>query len=259
MPAPDLALIAAAARASGQIAMRFFRAAPRVWDKGGGNGPVTEADLAVNAYLKEHLRAARPDYGWLSEETPDDAARLSCTRVFIVDPIDGTRAFISGETNFAISIAVAEAGRIIAGAVYLPAKDRLYTGAAGLGAQRDGVPVQTSARATLAGAHVLATKANMAPEYWPNGVPDLQRSFRTSLAYRLCLAAEGRYDGMLTFRPSWEWDIAAGSLICAEAGAVVTDRHGAPLRFNSPAAQTDGVVAVAPGLHPQILARLGRG
>lgn len=256
MPGPDLSLLSDAVREAGQIAMRFFRANPQVWDKGGEHGPVTEADLAVNAFLKDHLRKARPDYGWLSEETPDDAARLSCGRAFILDPIDGTRAFIAGETNFAISLAVAEAGEVVAGAVLLPAKNRLYTGEKGDVARRDGTEIHVSGQAGLAGAHVLATKSNMAASYWPGGVPDLQRSFRTSLAYRLCLVAEGRYDGMLTFRPTWEWDIAAGALICACAGATVTDRHGAALRFNTPGAQTDGVLAMAPGLHGPLMARL---
>lgn len=258
MPARDLALLTEVIAEAGRIAMRFFGASPKVWDKGGEHGPVTEADLAVNAYLKEKLRTARPDYGWLSEETPDDAERLTKQRLFIVDPIDGTRAFIAGETNFAISVAVAEAGEVIAGAVLLPAKNRLYTGEKGGSATRDGAAIRASQRAHLAGAHVLATKANMAPDYWPGGVPDLQRSFRTSLAYRLCLAAEGRYDGMLTFRPTWEWDIAAGALICACAGARVSDRFGAALRFNSPAAQTAGVVSTAPGIHTELMQRLGR-
>lgn len=256
MPARDLALLSGAVAEAGKIAMRFFRANPTVWDKGADHGPVTEADLAVNAYLKETLRQARPDYGWLSEETPDDASRLNCHRVFIIDPIDGTRAFIAGETNFSISVAVAEAGEVIAGAVYLPAKNRLYTGQKGGLAHCDGVPVRASNCNTLNGAHVLATKANMVSEFWPGGVPDLQRSFRTSLAYRLCLVAEGRYDGMLSFRPTWEWDIAAGALICACAGAEVTDRRGERLRFNLPGAQTNGVMATAPGLHRQLLERL---
>lgn len=257
MPGRDLALLTEVLPEAGRIAMRFFRANPKVWDKGGEHGPVSEADLAVNSFLKEALRGARPDYGWLSEETPDDRARLDCRHVFIVDPIDGTRAFIAGETNFAISVAVAEAGEVVAGAVLLPAKNRLYTGQKGEISRRDGQPIQVSDRTGLEGAHVLATKANMAPEYWPGGVPELQRSFRTSLAYRLCLAAEGRYDGMLTFRPTWEWDIAAGALICEGAGARVSDRYGAALRFNSAGAHTDGVMAAAPGLHGALMARLG--
>lgn len=256
MPGPDLFLISQAARHAGDIAMGFWRKNPQVWDKGGDHGPVTEADLAVNDMLKATLLAARPDYGWLSEETPDDPARLRTQRQFIIDPIDGTRAFVAGEDNFAVSVAIAEAGRVIAGAVMLPAKNRLYSAEAGAAAFRDGVAIATSPRSDLTGASVLATKSNMEPGYWPGGVPDLRRSFRTSLAYRMCLAAEGRHDGMLTFRDCWEWDIAAGSLICECAGARVTDRFGADLRFNSPDAKTPGVIATNPALHKAILSRL---
>lgn len=251
----DLTLIADAAREAAEIALRFWRRDPQVWDKG-DQGPVSEADLAVNAMLTSRLRAARPDYGWLSEETPDDTARLPARRVFIIDPIDGTRAFIAGEDNFAISIAVAEQGRVVAGAVMLPAKNRLYTGIIGGLAQRDGVTVTASARSDLSGAEILATKSNMTADHWPGGVPDLRRSFRTSLAYRLCLVAEGRFDGMLTFRDTWEWDIAAGALICACAGAAVTDRTGGPLLFNAAHPQTAGVIATTPALHAAIMARL---
>lgn len=256
MPGRDLALLADAARAAGDIAMRFWRQNPLVWDKGGDHGPVTEADLAVNDMLKATLLVARPDYGWLSEETPDSADRLSAERVFILDPIDGTRAFVAGEDNFAVSLAVAEAGRVVAGAVMMPAKNRLYTGEIGGPARCNGVEIRAGMRADLVGSNLLATKANMEPSHWPGGVPDLKRSFRTSLAYRLCLAAEGRYDGMITFRDTWEWDIAAGSLICDCAGARVTDRTGAALRFNVPGAMTAGVIATNPTLHSAIMARL---
>ncbi|MDR7124331.1 3'(2'),5'-bisphosphate nucleotidase CysQ [Pseudotabrizicola sp. 4114] len=256
MPGRDLELLAGAARAAGDIAMRFWRQNPQVWDKGGDHGPVTEADLAVNDMLKATLLAARPDYGWLSEETPDSADRLAAGRVFILDPIDGTRAFVAGEDNFAVSLAVAEAGRVVAGAVMMPAKNRLYTGTIGEPARCNGTVIRAGARGDLVGSNLLATKANMEPSHWPGGVPQLKRSFRTSLAYRLCLAAEGRYDGMITFRDTWEWDIAAGSLICECAGARVTDRTGAALRFNSPGAMTAGVIATNPALHQAIMARL---
>ncbi|PJF09922.1 3'(2'),5'-bisphosphate nucleotidase CysQ [Pseudorhodobacter sp. MZDSW-24AT] len=256
MPGLDLPLLAEAARLAGEITLRFWRASPQVWDKGGDHGPVTEADLAVNDALKTMLLAARPDYGWLSEETPDSPERLSAKRVFVLDPIDGTRAFVAGEDNFAVSLAVVEAGRVLAGAVMLPAKNRLYTGEIGGPALCNGVAIKVSARQDLGGSSLLATKANMEPAHWPGGVPDLRRSFRTSLAYRLCLAAEGRYDGMITFRDTWEWDIAAGSLICECAGARVTDRTGAALRFNAPKAMTAGVIATNPALHQAIMARL---
>ena len=256
MPGPDLTLLADAAHEAGDIAMRFWRQDPQVWDKGGDHGPVTEADLAINDRLKALLLTARPGYGWLSEETPDSTDRMAAQRVFILDPIDGTRAFVAGEDNFAVSIAVAEAGRVIAGAVMMPAKNRLYTAHIGGPALCNGVEIRAGTRADLAGSNLLATKANMDPSHWPGGVPDLKRSFRTSLAYRLCLAAEGRYDGMITLRDTWEWDIAAGSLICERAGAKVTDRTGAALWFNSPGAMTAGVIATNPALHGAIMARL---
>lgn len=127
MPARDLALLSEAARAAGPVALRYWKNAPRAWEKDGNAGPVTEADLAVNLLLEQRLRSARPDYGWLSEESADSGARQGAERVFIVDPIDGTRAFMAGEDTFSVSLAVAYAGRIVAAAVYLPALDRLYT------------------------------------------------------------------------------------------------------------------------------------
>ena len=256
MPALDLALLTEAAREAGRIALRYWRRDPQVWDKGGEHGPVTEADLAVNDMLKTKLLAARPDYGWLSEETPDNADRLAVETVFIIDPIDGTRAFVAGEETWAHSLAVAHKGKIMAGVVYLPAIDRIYTVSETSPPMKDGLPIAASGRDRLEGANILTTKANMVPEMWPGGVPEITRSFRASLAYRLCLAAEGRFDGMLTLRDAWEWDIAAGSLIAEKAGSVVTDRHGKALRFNTPAAMAEGVLALPPAPHAEALRRL---
>lgn len=256
MPARDLALLTEAAREAGRIALRYWRKSPQVWDKGGEHGPVTEADLAVNDMLKARLLAARPDYGWLSEETPDSADRLAVDTVFIVDPIDGTRAFVAGEETWAHSLAVAHQGRVTAGVVYLPGLDRIYTVSETAPPLKDGQPIAVSAREALTGANILTTKANMVPENWPGGVPEIERSFRASLAYRMCLAAEGRFDGMLTLRDSWEWDIAAGSLIAERAGAVVTDRRGKALRFNTPGAMAEGVLALPTRLHAEAMARL---
>lgn len=256
MPARDLALLTDAAREAGRIALRYWRRDPKVWDKGGDHGPVTEADLAVNDMLKLMLMAARPDYGWLSEETPDNPARLDCETVFIIDPIDGTRAFVAGEETFAHSLAVAHRGKVTAGVVFLPALDKIYVAAVDAAPLKDGQPITASPRERLEGADILTVKANMLPEKWPGGVPDITRSFRASLAYRLCLAAEGRFDGMLTLREAWEWDIAAGSLIAERAGAVVTDQHGAALRFNTASARADGVLALPPAPHAEALRRL---
>ena len=250
----DLALLTAAALAAGPIAMRYWKQNPQVWEKP-EQGPVSEADLAVNTALRNHLRGARPDYGWLSEEDPDTADRLRTQRLFIIDPIDGTRAFIAGESSFALSLAVVEAGQAVAGVVYLPALNALYAAHRGGPALKNGIPIAASARAGIAGADLLTSRPNMMAEHWPGGVPDLKRSFRSSLAYRLCLVAEGRFDGMLTLRDSWEWDIAAGGLIAERAGAVVTDRCNGTLIFNAPHPQTAGIIAASPGLHAALMSK----
>lgn len=255
MPAPDdLALLFEAARRGGEEALGFWGASPASWDKGGGQGPVSEADISVDRVLADVLRTARADYGWLSEESDDDGARRSAERVFIVDPIDGTRSFLEGANAWAISIAVVRRGVVETAVVAMPAMDRTYSAVRGGGTWLDSVPVRASSRVLIEESRVLATRATLAPEAWgADGVPRVTRHFRPSLAYRLCLVAEGRFDGMMTFRDCWEWDIAAGALIAAEAGATVTDRSGGTLAFNSEPATTPGIVAAAPVIHPALL------
>lgn len=257
MPEADLRLLMEAAKAAGEIATGFSAKTVRRWEKPYDAGPVTEADLAVNAMLKDKLRTARPGYGWLSEESEDHAERLTRERIFIIDPIDGTRSFIEGAQTWSHALAVAEKGTVLAAVVYLPLMGKLYSAAAGQGAFLNGAPIRVTERDALAGASVLAAKPNFRPEFWPGGVPQLVHHYRPSLAYRQSLVAEGKYDLMLTLRRSWEWDIAAGDLILREAGAMTSDRRGKPLRFNNPDPFLDGVLAANPALHGQVAAALG--
>ena len=143
MPGTDIQLLADAALESGRIARSFWREDPQVWDKG-GDDPVSEADFAVDAYLKETLLMARPEYGWVSEETDDDPARMSKSRVFVVDPIDGTRSFVAGEKTWAHSLAIVEGGTPVAACVYLPVRDKLYLATRGGGATLNGTPLRAS-------------------------------------------------------------------------------------------------------------------
>ena len=255
MPASDLALLEETAREAGEIARSFWREDPQVWDKG-GDDPVSEADFAVDTHLKERLLAARPDYGWVSEETEDDPARLNAARVFIVDPIDGTRSFVAGEKTWAHSLAVAENGRVIAACVFLPVREKMYLSELGGGATLNGAPMSALQRPALEGASVLSPKVSFRPEFWKDSPPAVKRHFRPSLAYRLALVGEGRFDAMITLRPAWEWDIAAGALIAEEAGARVMDRHGERLSFNSPARQTAGVITGGRNVAEALLSRL---
>ncbi len=256
MPANDLALLTEAAKRAGDIARRHFGAAPAVWEKAGGQGPVTEADIEVDRMLREMLTGARPGYGWMSEESDDDDSRLGRDKVFIVDPIDGTRAFTEGSRTWAHSLAVVERGVPQAAVVYLPMLGKLYTAEAGQGARFNGRPIAASPRQGFDGADILAAHPTFDARHWKGGPPSVRRHFRSSLAYRLSLVGEGRFDGMLTLRDSWEWDIAAGVLIAAEAGARVSDRHGAPIAFNTEARSAPGVVCATPGVHDALMQRL---
>lgn len=256
MPGPDLLLLIEAAEAAGAIARRHFGARPARWDKGGGLGPVSEADLEIDAMLRARLLAARPGYGWLSEESPDDPARLGAEAIFIVDPIDGTRAFLEGQRAFAHALAVAEGGRVTAAVVHLPLMGLTYTAEAGRGAWLNAAPIAAAARSRAGPARLLVGSSQLDPALWPGGLPPVERHFRHSLAWRLCLVAEGAFDGTVTLREAWHWDVAAGALIASEAGARVTDREGRLLRFNTPRPVAAGVIAAPEALHADLAARL---
>jgi len=252
-PEDDLALLLDAAQAAGKIAQSFFRQDPETWDKGGGDDPVTEADIAVDRMLREELRAARPDYGWLSEETEDSAERLDRERVFIVDPIDGTRAFVDGTSGWGHSLAVVERGRPIAGVVFMPEQDKLFAAALGQGATLNGAKLAVSGQTAPDAAEILTTRPSLKPEHWPGGVPGITRVYRPSMAYRISAVGTGRFDGMVSFRQTWEWDIAAGVLIAQEAGARVTDADGVTLTLNNASPHVNGVIAANAPLHAALM------
>lgn len=249
----DLALLTAAAEAAGEIALRAFRGDYQSWEKP-GEGPVTAVDLEVDRVLRARLMSARPDYGWLSEESGGDDDLDRRDRIFILDPIDGTRAFMAGKEGWGTAVAVAERGRITAGVMHLPARAETYAAALGQGATLNGEPIRASARSALKDARALVASSQLKSELWPGGSPPVARHFRPSLAWRLCLVASGTFDLMMTLRDAWEWDIAAGSLIATEAGALVTDRAGGPLGFSRHPARAAGVIAAPAALHRAVMA-----
>jgi myo-inositol-1(or 4)-monophosphatase len=250
----DLALLSEAARAAGRLALDRRARGLKVERKPGGS-PVTDGDLAVDAMLSRALLAARPDYGWLSEETPDDQARLGARRVFIVDPVDGTTAYVKGKPWFAISLAVVEAGRPTAGVVFAPALDELYAAAIGAGASCNGEPIAVSEAGRLEGCAMLAPSNTFEDARWDSPWPAMRVGQRNALAYRMALVAAGRFDAALSMGWKHDWDIAAGDLIAREAGAQVSDQNGRPLVFNTVQARNAGLVCAAPALAPLILER----
>jgi myo-inositol-1(or 4)-monophosphatase len=254
LPERDLDLLIAAAQAAGMLALDLRARGVEVAHKADGS-PVTNADLAVNALLADRLRAARPAYGWLSEETADSADRLQRARTFVVDPIDGTRAFVAGEDGFAHALAVAEGGRMIAAVVHLPARGQTYAATLDGPATLNGAVIGT--RKPGAVVQVMAGKPSLAIEKWPGGLPPIERQFRAAMQYRLCLLAEGRIDAVIALNPVAEWDSGAGALIATRAGAVASDGQGHPLRFNQPDPRGPGLIAASPDLHADLVRRRG--
>ena len=256
MPEADRGLLEAAARAAGEIALGFLGRPNPVREKPGGHGPVSEADLAVDRQLRETLLAARPGYGWLSEESEDGPGRLAAPRVFVVDPIDGTRAFLAGQKAWALSLAVVEAGRPVAAVVHLPALGRTYAAAAGGGATLDGAPIAVAPAPPDASARVLAAGSALDPGFWPGGPPPVERHFRPSLAYRLCLVAEGRFDAALQLprhlgvgRRRRRPDRPGGRRLGHHP------RRRRPV-YNRPSPRLPGILVAAPALHAALVARL---
>lgn len=249
MQGRDLTLLLEAAKAAGDIALKYFQSNFDTWDKGDGQGPVTQADLEIDQMLHSELLGGRSDYGWLSEETEDNAERLERDVVFIVDPIDGTRSFINGHENFATSLAIAENGVVRDAVVHCPVKQLTYWASAGQGAFLNGKTIVHNSASEVRGARVLAAGAQMKSTHWKDQPPPIERHFRSSLAYRLCLVAQGRFDGMITLRDTWEWDVAAGDLICREAGAKVSDRGIQAPMYNQSRPLLAGMIAAAPVLH----------
>ena len=245
-PEEDLELLAEAAREAGRLAMGFFGHDPRVWNKE-NNSPVTEADLALDQYLARELRGARPGYGWLSEETTDDKARLSHDRLFVVDPIDGTRAFIRGEMDWSVSVAVVEAGRPIAAALYVPVQEELYLATAGDGARLNGAAIAVNGRSELAGAHVAGPRALRERTALLEAGINQDDPIR-SLALRIALVADGRRDAAIATARSHDWDLAAADLLVQEAGGQLTDLDGRALRYNRPDVRHPALIATSPAL-----------
>jgi myo-inositol-1(or 4)-monophosphatase len=241
----DLDRIRTALQEAGAILRRFPRHRVRVSYKR-HDSPVTDADLAVDAALRDGL--PRGGEGWLSEETPDAPARLACHRVWVVDPLDGTREYLGGVPQWNVSIGLVEGGTAVAGGVYNPSTDELFLGAPGLGATLNGRPISTSDRTRLEGAVVLVSRWALRRRHAGAAVPPYTVRPVGPLAYGLALIASGRADALWGRSAKSEWDVAAGAALIAAAGGHVTQWDGGLLRFNRWPPRIAGLVAGAAGL-----------
>ncbi|GJD30401.1 3'(2'),5'-bisphosphate nucleotidase CysQ [Methylobacterium adhaesivum] len=254
-------------REAAGLALPFFRAgektAARIWSKAGGS-PVTEADIAVDTFLKVRLSSLLPAAAWLSEETVDDAQRLGADLVWIVDPIDGTRAFLTGHPDWSISVALLAGGEPVLGFVHAPVSDHFYEAVAGQGATRNGTPLRASTQAALAGARVTGPKPMMdtlARGATRDGVtPDFVVVERVpSLALRVARVAEGSIDVGLVSSDARDWDLAGADLLLREAGGSVSDLSGIATTYNRTDPVHGALIALPDGLRAQTVDALARG
>ena len=241
--------IASIATEAGRIAASRCGTDYKTWEKVPGH-PVCEVDLAVDAFLQERLGTLDPEAGWLSEETLDDSDRIERRRLWVVDPIDGTRDFLRGRPGWCVSIALVEDRVPVLGVLAAPMRDELWTAARGRGSWRNGQRLRVSPRAGLAGARVPA-----------DTLPKVDRDLvavdkPNSIALRIAMVGAGEADLLATLRWGFEWDIAAAALIAEEAGATVTGALGQPLAFNTASGEAFGVLVATPGIHAAAVERL---
>lgn len=244
----DLALLKDAAIEAGRIALSYFRQDPETWYKE-NNSPVSVADMEVDGFLSKTLLAARPSYGWLSEETADDLARLTCKRCFIVDPIDGTRVYLSGREDWTVAVAIVEDGRPVVGVVYNPCRNELFSAIAGCGATCNdqalsATPAKDLTDTTLVAPHRVIKQLKTAD------TPFREATYIGSLAYRIAKVSDASADVMCATRSPSDWDLAAADLVLQEAGGLLSDLSGATLLYNKPETRHPPLVGTSATLSP---------
>ncbi|MFG1477502.1 3'(2'),5'-bisphosphate nucleotidase CysQ [Xanthobacter sp. V4C-4] len=240
---------------AGELARSMYGAGLKTWTKD-NQSPVTEADLAVDRFLHRHLTALAPGYGWLSEETADDPARLDARRVWVVDPIDGTRGYMNGAPDWAVSVALVEDGRPLLAALFAPMLDEMFVARRGAGARRNGVRVKVAPRAELEGARAAGPADALDAIARTAAIARLPRGH--SLALRIARVATGEVDLAVSRADSHDWDLAAADLLVEEADGRLTTFDAAPLVYNRPVPRHAPLLCAGRALHPVALAAAAR-
>jgi myo-inositol-1(or 4)-monophosphatase len=250
----DLALILEAAHKAGAVALDYFRQSPEVWWKNEGRSPVSAADIAANSLIRDMLSKARPDYGWLSEENEDDETRLTRSTVFVVDPIDGTRAFIHGKDTWCVSIAVVHEGQPVAGVLVAPALNEEYQAHASGPALKNGMPIFVATGDERQTVRLALSEESLARLKAPFKNRVFRHAHVPSLAYRIAMIADGSIDGTIVQKNSHDWDLAAADLILQRAGGRLTGLDGVGLSYNRPTVRHDVLCAASAQAEADLLA-----
>ncbi len=253
MWARELQVAVDAAQEAGRVVREVYEQPFEVREKSHDN-PVTEADLRANACIQARIEAAFPTDGWLSEETADSSARLSRRRVWIIDPLDGTKEFTQHVPEFCVCIALVDDGEPVVGVCYNPITDEMFAAARGHGLTVNGAPARTTSLADVAQARVLASRSEDKRGEWDAYKSRMRVELTGSVAFKLALIAAGRADGTFSLTPKHEWDICAGAALLIEGGGRITDCHGKPLRFNSEKPLLPGIIATNAALFDPIRA-----
>ncbi len=246
-----------AVREAAEIALDFFRRGFEVREKNPGD-PVTDADLAVDEVLKKRLIGARPDYGWLSEESSGGSDRLTAPRTWVIDPIDGTKGFVDGNDEWVVSVGLVEAGRPVTAVVANPRTEQFVDAVKGGGTRLNGTPVKVTSAAALPGVKLGSSRNEQRRQLWQHLFPDTSIEVVDAIAYKLALVAIGALDGVIALRPKSDWDIAAGDLLITEAGGVMTDADGNIMIYNQPEVGKPNLVASGSAIYPALRAALSQ-
>lgn len=251
----DMVTMRSLARDAGRLALSYLAGGRQAesWQKSGGS-PVTEADIAVNELCAQRLGKARPDYGWLSEETADEPEMRMRQRCWVVDPIDGTRAYMDGDPHWCIGLSVVEEGIAVAGVIYAPMLDQMYEARRNAGACLNGNRISVSAKADAGTCRLIA--AARTHKRWPGAI--LAKPKPNATLLRMAFVAAGEYDAAIVLGRKSDWDLAAGAVLIAEAGGIATTHLGEPFQFNRQTPAQRSVIAAGKALHPLLVEQVSR-
>ena len=240
---------------AGKLALKWFKKDPEQWKKDDGS-LVSKADIEINDLLNKLLKNKNPEFGWLSEENEDDRSRLNKKITFVVDPLDGTKAFLEGKKEFSISVAIVKNGLPISGIVFSPSTGEMFEAEKNKGSWKNNKKVIISNYNRLEKCKMIAFKPMFSHPAWKEPWPKMDVENRNSIAYRMALVASGQYDAMMALNSKNDWDIAAGDLLISESGGVVTLHTNKKIIYNTENIKKPSVIGTNKSIHEKIIKRV---